>query len=316
MATRISRRRFLIAAAASAALLPLSCTRRGQALRVGLALGGGGAKGLAHIVMLEVFDELGIRPHRIAGTSIGAIIGALYAGGRSAREIRAMVRDFVGRDGDTLTDFFGSGKALRWLDFIDPALGRGGLLSSDDFMAFLHETLGIDRFDQLRFPFQVVAADLWSGEPVVLDDGPLYPALQASMAVPGVFAPVHLGGRLLVDGGVVNPLPFDLLMDDCDLVVAIDVAGNRNHEDGETPSFLSVLFHSFHNMEKAILREKLQHEKPDIYVRPDINDVRLLEFYKADQVFAEAQPARARLKRRLETVVRNGGGYAGCSLPR
>lgn len=312
----LTRRHFLLGILAATTLAGLSCTQTGRQPRIGLALGGGGAKGLAHIVMLEVLDELGIQPWRIAGTSIGAIVGALYAGGRSGREIRAIVHELVGRDGETLAGFFGRANALRWLDFIDPALGSGGLLSSDDFMEFLHEVLGLDRFEQLRFPLRVVAADLWSGDTVVLDEGPLYPALQASMAVPGIFPPVRLNGRLLVDGGVVNPLPFDLLMDDCDLVVAIDVAGNRSHEDGENPSFFNVLFHSFHNMERAILREKLQRERPHIYIRPDINDVRLLEFYKAGQVFSEAQPARAQLKRQLERALRRGQPAAGCSRHR
>ncbi len=307
----LSRRSFL---ALAAGVLLLGCGRDREWPRIGLALGGGGAKGLAHIVMLEAFDELGIRPHRIAGTSIGAIVGALYAAGKSASDIRALVEQFListDKRGAESTIHFP--RSLRWLDFLDPA-GAGGLLDSNDFIAFLGETLAIDTFRKLDIPLRVTAAELWSGRPVVLDSGPLLPALQASMALPGVFPPVELHGQQLVDGGVANPLPYDLLLDDCDVVVAIDVSGDPNNADDGMPSFMGVLFHSFHTMSANILREKLEQRRPQIYLKPDIHDVRVLEFYKAEQVFTQAQPAKRKLIKELK---RSRGMFAdrpGCML--
>ena len=309
----LTRRKFLLFT--GGALLLAACGEgpRGRLPRIGLALGGGGAKGLAHIPMLEALDELGIRPHRIAGTSIGAIIGALYAAGKPGVEIRELVEQFLVSDEDIAKQWFPLPRSLRWLDFIDPSVQEGGLLDSDDFIRYLGETIAVRRFEDLKIPLRVMAADLWSGEPVVLDSGDLLPALQASMALPGVFPPVKLNGRELVDGGVADPLPYDLLTRDCDLVIAIDVSGDRKPVDGEELSFLGVLFHSFQIMSRNILAEKFKKRRPDIYIRPAIDNVRVLEFYKAKQVFADARPARMELTQSLTKLRRRGTSRPGCS---
>jgi NTE family protein len=308
----LTRRKFLLFT--GTALLLAACGEgpRGRLPRIGLALGGGGAKGLAHIPMLEALDELGIRPYRIAGTSIGAIIGALYAAGKPGVEIRGLVEQFLISDQDIAKKWFPLPRSLRWLEFIDPSAQQGGLLDSDDFIRYLGEAMTAQRFEDLGIPLRVMAADLWSGEPVVLDSGDPLPALQASMALPGVFPPVKLNGRELVDGGVANPLPFDLLIRDCDLVIAIDVSGDRKPVDDEKLSFLGVLFHSFQIMGRNILAEKLKKRRPDIYIRPVIDNVRVLEFYKAKQVFADAMPARTELTQALTKLLRRGTSRPGC----
>jgi len=309
----LSRRNFLLFAAGT---LALACSGCGGPLgkpRIGLALGGGGAKGLAHIQVLEALDELGIRPHRIAGTSIGAIIGGLYAAGLSGKDIRAQVEQFFVDEKQAKEKLFVLPKSLRWLDFIDPALAAGGLLSSDDFITFLGDTIPVRRFRDLQIPLQVVAAELQTGKAVVLESGDLLPALQASMAVPGVFPPVTLQGRKLVDGGVANPLPFDLLLPECDIVIAVDVSGNRELEEGEEPSFVGVLLQSFHTMSNNLIAEKLRCQQPQVYVRPDISNVRVLEFYKARQVFGQSMPAKQQFVRDLKKALRRYNGRPGCS---
>ncbi len=307
----LSRREFL--ALSLAALLVSACGRLDRRPRVGLALGGGGAKGLAHIAMLEVFDELQLKPYRIAGTSIGAIIGALYAAGRSGAEIRALIEQFLVTPEHDGQQLFTLPKSLRWLDFVDPSLAHGGLLASDDFIQFLGEQVKVKRFKELRIPLEVVAADLWSGHAVILNSGKLLPAIQASMALPGVFPPVTIDGRELIDGGVANPLPYDLLTDDCDIVVAVDVSGDLQPDGEAQISFLGVLFHGFHIMTENLVAEKLKRLRPTIYVRPDIVDVRVLEFYKARQVFSEALPAQKDLRKALKRQLHSFMGRPGCS---
>ncbi len=289
------------------------CGRPGEP-RIGLALGGGGAKGLAHILMLEALDELGIRPHRIAGTSIGAIMGALYAAGLSGKQIRALIEQFFVDQDEAERNLFALPKSVRWLDFIDPELGSGGLLDSSDFIEFLGEQMPQQDLRRLEIPLQVVTAELLTGKQVIFRSGPILPALQASMAVPGVFRPVELDGRQLVDGGVANPLPYDLLIDDCDIVVAIDVSGTRELHDGEALSSMGVLLHSFHTMSNNILAEKLRQQRPDIYIRPDIRNVLVLEFYKARQVFEQARPAQQQLVKKLKRARRGYAGQPGCTV--
>ena len=133
------------------------------------------------------------------------------------------------------------------------------------------------------------------------------------MIVPGVFPPVEINGRTLVDGGVANPLPYDLVRADSDIVIAIDVSGNRDDEDGDALSSMGVLLQSFQIMSYNILAGKLRHERPEVYVKPDIRNVKMLEFYKARQVFEQAQPAQQQLVKLLNRSIRGHRGSPGCS---
>ena len=268
--------------------------------KIGIALGGGGAKGLAHIPILEVFEELGIRPVCVAGTSIGAILGVLYCSGIPPSQTRRELTEVSFSGEGRLRDLLGKREILKWLDFARFQFDRSALLRSDRVMDILFSDLGPRRFEDLHTPLKVVATDFWAREPVVLDRGELIPALKASMAVPGVFPPVEIEGRLLVDGGMVNPIPYDLLPLDCDITIAVDVAGRRTPSSDETPSMVDLVFNAFQIAARSIVQEKLSRVKPDIYVEPDIEDIRLLEFYKAAQVFRQAQPAKEQFKRELQ----------------
>jgi NTE family protein len=310
----LSRREFLRLSVAGAVVACTGCIGRSGEPRIGLALGGGGAKGLAHILMLETLDELGIRPHVIAGTSIGAIIGAMYAAGLSGKEIRAQIEQFFVDQSDADRSMFALPKSIRWLDFIDPAFASGGLLDSSDFIAWLGEVLPVKNFRHLEIPLTVITAELLTGQEVIMKSGALLPALQASMAVPGVFAPVEVEGYSLVDGGVANPLPYDRVQDDCDIVIAIDVSGSRDLEDGETLSSMGVLLQSFTAMSRNILIEKLKRQQPDVYIRPDIRNVKILEFYKAREVFEQARPAQRQLVKELKKAVRRHNIRSGCTV--
>ncbi len=270
--------------------------------KIGLALGGGGAKGLAHIPMLEVFDELGIRPHRIAGTSIGAVIGALYASGLSGAEIREGVRSIPLSHGTTFRQALRNKEIFKWFKFFDLEFGHGGFLKGDKFIDFLYETMRVSCFEDLQIPLQVVTTDFFSAKQVVLESGELLDAVKASMAIPGVFTPVRRDGRILIDGGMVNPVPFDLLAD-CDVVVAINVIGTFRRVQHKMPSLFRVVLGSFEIMHKSIVALKLNQSPPDIYIAPDIVDIAVLDFHKADKVFKQALPACLQLKRALEQVI-------------
>lgn len=268
---------------------------------IGIALGAGGANGLAHIQMLEVLDELKIKPQCLAGSSIGAIIGALYASGKTAKDIRQLVEQFVISSDETLSKELLHEDTLRWIEFIDLELGEGGILSTEGFIAFLYEKISIKNFEELKIPLHVVTADLWSREQVILDSGPLLPALKASMAIPGVFAPVKLENRVLIDGGTVNPVPYDLLVDQCDFIIAIDVSGRRTKPDKLIPGYFELLFNSVDVMHKSIMQEKRQRIKPDIYITPDIVDIRALEFYRSKEIFKMGGPAKKSFQQKLES---------------
>ena len=271
---------------------------------IALALGGGGARGLAHILALEVLDELALRPRVIAGTSIGALVGVAYALGLPAYRIRAMFEETLGNRLDLVRQLFGARsdpvqKVLRLLPL------RSSLLNSEVMLERLMPELDGRQFSDLAIPLKVVATDLVAREAVVIEHGPLRRAVAASIAIPLVFSPIHDGARVLVDGGLVNPLPFDLIADSADIVVAIDVSGaSKKARFQERPSALEVMFQSLQIMEKSITRQKLALRRPDIYIDVDLDQFGALEFWRPDAIFKAAEPIKHTLRRQLTRMLK------------
>jgi NTE family protein len=270
--------------------------------RIGLALGSGGAGGLAHVAMLEVFEEQGLKPSQLSGTSIGAVVAALYAAGLDASAIRQLFEEFGGSALDPLSGLGNENSGPGWTDLLDIDFERGSLISSDRFIDFIAERFEARDFAELEIPLAIVATDFWSGEAVVLSEGELLPAIQASMAVPGLFAPVEIGDQLLIDGGASNPLPWDLL-DAVDLKVAIDVTGSRVRNGEERPGLTELLLKSFEIMQQSIIREKRRHAEPDILIKPALSDVRLLHFDRVDDIIASVAEAKDDLREQLRKSI-------------
>jgi NTE family protein len=268
--------------------------------RIGVALGGGGAKGFAHILMLEVLDELNIRPHRIAGSSIGAVIASLYASGMTGKEIKRLIdRLTVAEDESWLGSLFLEDIG-RWWSLIELQPDRGGLLNTAAFASFLQETLGISQFEELQIPLKVVAANFWNRKQVVFEKGELLPAIQASIAIPGLFSPVQFNGQVLVDGGLVNPVPYDLLFDDCDVVIAIDVLGKRTPSTANNePTYFEATFNTYQILQASIMQEKIKNRPPHIYIRPELENIRVLDFNRVNEIYAMAKPAQGELRNSL-----------------
>lgn len=275
---------------------------RKKTKKIGLALGCGGARGLAHIHVLETLDELGVRPHAIAGTSIGAIMGALYASGFSGKEIRALVDRLLLRDIEKISDVFARKDLLKSLSMIDPSFKRGSLVKGEKFVRFLSEEMECSAFEELQIPLSVSTTDYTSGRECVFDSGDLLSAVRASMAIPGVFSPVEREGKLLVDGGLVNPLPYNLFPKECNLIIAVDVSGSLERPK-KKPDFLEASLDSFDIVQSSLITERLRCDPPDIYLKPPIHDIRILEFNKSKKIFEQSDPVREDLRQKLKGVV-------------
>ncbi len=301
----ISRRRFLglSTAAVAATLFGSACTRIRQTKRVGLALGAGGARGLAHIPIIELFDELDIRPDILAGTSMGAVIGVLYASGMSGRAIRDLIDDLVVRENESFTDALSRWEAFKWLGFVAPELGNGGLLSTEKFVSYILEAINRSTFEALEIPLKIVAADFWNREQVVFEQGELLPALQASIAIPGLFTPIIHQGHALVDGSAANPVPYDLLLGECDITIAVDVQGAWTPTEDLKPSFFDAAMGSSLIMQQSIIREQLKHQPPTIYLTPEIQDIRVLDFDKADTIYQQTAASKEMLRKQLKKLL-------------
>jgi NTE family protein len=270
---------------------------------IALALGGGGARGLAHILVLEVLDELGLRPKMIAGTSIGALVGAAYALGLSGFRLRAIMEETLGNRFDLIRQLFAarSEPAQRLLRLLPL---RTSLLSPELLLERLLPELNDRTFADLTIPLKVVATDLAGHAPVVIEQGSLRRAVAASIAIPLVFTPVRDGEQVLVDGGLVNPLPFDLLDGAADITIAIDVSGASTPvEMGRSPAALDVLIRSIQIMEKSITNQKLAARQPDIYLDIELDDFSALEFWRARDIIEAASPIKDKLRRHLTRVL-------------
>lgn len=266
--------------------------------KIGLALGGGGAKGISHLLILETLEEMGLKPHFITGTSIGALIGAMYCAGMTTSAIKDIFLQFSLRDNESLKHLVTKKHLFKWLDFISPQFRGRGLIRVENLLNYLFESVHATQFSELDTPLKVVASDFWSREQVVLQKGALIPAIRASMSLPGLFQPVTIDGQVLIDGGAVNPVPFDLLPDDCDITIAVDVIGTRTVSN-KLPSLSEAVFNTYQIMQKSIIREKLAKVAPDIYIEPDVAAVRMLEFYKANLILNNGSKTKSELKRKL-----------------
>jgi NTE family protein len=272
------------------------------AVKFGLALGGGGARGFAHVTMLEALDELGIAPCVIAGTSIGSLIGAAYASGMSGAAIRAYCEELFHKRTEILKRLFS-----RWNGglsvFKNNGNGGASTFSGENILkALLPETLP-ENFEGLKTPLLAVATDFYAQCQYIIERGPLIPAIAASSALPGVLRPIELDGRVLVDGGFVNPVPFDLLMPRADIVAAIDVTAGVQQSRGKMPSLIESIIGSNQITLRSVLREKLKAQAPDILIRPEIGGFRVLDFYKIEEIFSAAEPAKDEFKRACEKAL-------------
>ncbi len=266
-----------------------------------LALGGGGARGLAHIAVIEALDDMGVRPSFIAGCSIGAMMAAAYASGISGRAIREHTEAVLG-------DRVKTAKLLM-------ARGASGITSLFDFnplrAAFIDGDTLLDivlppgvaaGFADLQIPTIVIATDFYQRAEVVIDAGPLRPAVAASIALPALIAPRVDGEQVLVDGGLVNPVPVDHLQGRADISVAVDVTGNTTERGKGPPSTTEAMYGAVQIMQNAITEAKLKEFPVDVLLKPGVGKFRVLDFFKIIDVLRASEPVKDELKFKLDAA--------------
>ena len=266
--------------------------------RIGLALGGGSARGLAHIPMLEVFDELGLKPAIIAGCSIGALIGAGYAAGMSAADIRDRAETLLNTRFGAMRYVFGA-RRTRLRDILS-LRGLGSLqIKGEKLVALALPDDVPENIGKLTIPLKVVTTDYDARVEHVITSGNLVTAVAASLAIPGVILGPRINGRVHVDGGVTNPVPFNHVREGTDIVVAIDVTGRPrpparlHHSNMELAvGSLLIMYHQVAELRRAA-------NPPDIYIEPEIAGFRGADFFKLKEMFEAAKPAKEQLKRAL-----------------
>ncbi len=268
--------------------------------KVGLVLGSGAARGMAHIGVLDVLEREGIAIDMIAGTSAGAAVGALYAQGKTANEIINIALEL---------------ERKRLARFIDPSLPRSGFIKGKKIKDLIASFIGGDiKFSDLKIPFACVAADIDTGEEVVIDRGSVPEAVRASISLPALFAVVKRSGRYLVDGGLVNPVPVSVLRRmGADLIIAVNVipevsdrAHHRGNEkkSGKEPNIIHVLMQSLFINAYSLVMSSM--EGADVVIEPHVNHIGAGDFHQAQECIRlgrlAARSAMPEIKRAIKAL--------------
>lgn len=227
--------------------------------KLGLALGGGAARGFAHIGVLQVLEEEGIKPSLVVGTSAGSVVASFYASGKTGQQLQWLA--------DTMDE-------TQFTDWANPFSGRG-ILRGEALGKYINSQLNGMKIEDMKLPLGIVATDLRNGDGILFRRGDVATAVRASSAVPSVFEPVQIAGKDFVDGGLVSPVPVRYARQmGADLVLAVDISSRP--EDAKTTDMLKVLLQTFSIMSKSI--SQLELTQADVVVRPALPDIGSTEF--------------------------------------
>ena len=294
---------------------------------IGLALGGGGARGWAHIGVLRTLSRAGIEPDIISGTSVGALVGGVHLAGKL----------------DQLEDWARGLSKLRIVSYLDLQVG-GGMIGGHRLSATMREHLGAVRIEELPLPFTCVATDLLTGHEVWLRKGDLVDMLRASMSLPGLFSPLEVEGRWLVDGALVNPVPVSVCQAlGAQMTIAVNLNGDligksrrssllqalgqietdRAREEEPTasgkirraftrgsrrrerdrPNLFNVMISTVNIVQDRITRSRLAGEPPDVHIMPRLGHIGLIEFDRTEEIIAEGEAAVERMMPELREAL-------------
>lgn len=268
---------------------------------VAVAFGGGGARGYAHIHVIEVLDELGVRPVAISGASIGSIMGVAMASGMSGKEIRDYALNLAGNRTDVLRRVIQARSgSLRTLFSSDSNLAQ--LDAVNILKTFMPPQMKTS-FDELLIPTSISTTDYYGAKERVFEDGDLFTAMAASASIPFVFQPIKFENRYLVDGGIFNPVPYDHLHDKADIIIGVDIIGTPAGDPAKRPRAIDSAYGASQLMMQSILSHKLAMSPPDIFLRPNVSKYRVQDFFKVKQILADSEGVRDELKRALDKAI-------------
>lgn len=248
--------------------------------KIGLALGGGAARGWAHIGVIRALEAEGIKADMICGTSMGALVGAAYASGEF----------------DRFENWVSHLSMIDVLGFLDITL-NGGLLKGDKLMEFFIKNFSDRPISELSMPFAAVATNLQTGAEEWLRSGSLAQAVRASIALPGLLTPTVLDGKTLVDGGLVNPVPVSLARAmGADIVIAVDLNADMigrhiPEASPNIPSMFDVIASGINIMQVRITRSRMAGEPPDAIIMPKLAKLGLMDFHRGEEAMAEGKRA-------------------------
>jgi len=260
--------------------------------RVGMALGGGGAKGIAHLAFLEVLDKKGIIPSVVSGTSIGSLIGALYCSGQTAAEIY----EFLSRLDETTS----SGRKRRLLIKLQAS---SPTKRAEWMKRFIETLLPVKTFEELKIPLKICAVNFYTLEEKMFTSGSLIDAMMASMALPGGIYPYKIGDEYYIDGGAGNVVPVDYIKDDCDVVVGIDVSSILPTPRTKKPTMKNARIAFVNGCRKGCLEYKLKEADVDLFYKIKFDNIGTLDFFKYKNAYMQGTKIAPKFEQDLMDIL-------------
>ncbi len=245
-----------------------------MAKTLGIAFGGSGAQGLAGIAYIKALEALEIKPDIVSGTGVGAAVAAMYAAGMTSQNMIDFLNEI---------DFPGTKRPVNPLKVKD---AKYGLLDGLGIEEYFQMIMPVKVFDRLYFPLRIVAADWATGSQVLFEYGDVGQAVRAAMSIPGIFMPREIGGELLIDGSCVNPVPFDVIRKDCDVLAAID----PNVNEGDAPSIVyGVMTGAFNAAKKALAEEKKKACNVELYESILVDEINPFDFALFNEIIESSE---------------------------
>ena len=268
---------------------------------IALALGAGGARGLAHIHAIRAFDELGIKPKIIAGTSMGSIIGAAACSGMTADAITDHILGKISNPLSLVNDAFKT-RATSLKRFLAEGGPRIGELNLERILDVILPDAVPESFADLTTPLKIAATDFYGARTAVFEDGPLRSAMAASSAMPAVFLPVKRDGRFHIDGSATNPCPLNILQGSADHVIAIDVSGGTDGDPSERPSKLDAMYGANQMMQMSIVQNAAMQYPQTVLLRPPVASYRALDLLKAEEILTKTAALCEKVKYEIDRL--------------
>lgn len=251
--------------------------------KIGLALGSGAARGLAHIPILEVFENEGIRIDMIAGTSIGSLIGGIYAAGIPIKYMKEIAKE------------------INWDYITDITFPRKGLIKGDKLLSFMEIITQNKDFKDLKIPFSAIACDIESGKHIIINKGSVAKAIRASISIPGIYIPFRHQDMLLIDGGVLDPVPVSTVRKmGADIVIAVDVGVKNVHYKAE--SIFDILFSTFDIIQSEL--DKYRTLDADVIISPDLSECNTFDLDGYDKCFSAGYDAVHNTLAKIKDIIK------------
>lgn len=260
--------------------------------RLGIAFGGSGAEGIAGISYVKALEELSVQPDIVSGTGVGAVVAAMYASGMTSKEMI----DFLSE-----IDFPGSRRPIN-LNKVKDA--KYGILDGMGLEEYFQMVVPIKVFDRLYFPMKIVAADFETGDEVVYDDGDVGSAVRSGVAVPGIFSPHEVDGAFFIDGSCVNPVPFDIIRDDCEVLVCIAPSVEPSAEGKDAaPNVFATLMSAYGATKKSLINEKKKGCDVDLFETVVLEDMTSFDFARYEDIISYCDEHTDAFKTSLQKIL-------------